>query len=731
MTQQVPLLTAPLHASDEINLSEIVTVLRENGWLISIVTAAALVVGTAYAFVATPVYRADALVQVDDSSSILNDKLGDLAAMFDGKATADAEIELIRSRQVVGDAVRQLHLDIDARPHYFPLVGEWIARRIAPGEARPPLGLKQFAWDGERISVEQFDVPASLYNATFTLVAQADETWRLLKDGDTVLTGKAGVIAHGAVQEGPLALKVSRIVAHGGTEFLLSRASTQQTVQNLQKVLDVKEKTKQSGIIAVMLDGVDSDLTTQTVNAIVHRYVQQNIDWKSAQAAQMLDFLSGQLPLIHAELDKAEQRYNEFRNRKRTVDLEAESRLLLQSIVDGKTRILALQQQRDELVQRFADGHPSVTAIDVQLADLRKQQQMLDAQVAALPDTQRTALGLERDVEINTQLYTKLMDSAQQLRVMRAGQQGNARIVDLAVVAEKAFWPRKGLVMATSFLLGLLLGVGGVFVRRSFRQGIETSVEIEQVTGIPVYTIISRSERQLKLQKSASSKERGMRVLAVDAPQDVAVEGIRSLRTALQFQMTRARNNIVMITGPRPAVGKSFLAINLAAVLAVANKRVLVIDADLRRGSMEDHFGVNRGPGLGDVLAGTAPDKVIRRNALPNLDILPRGVGTPNPAEALMGERFADAMKQFSNEYDIVIVDTPPVLAVTDSMLIGKHAGTTLLATRYGLHSASELRETVRLLGSAGVTICGITLGDVPPSATAYGTFSSYESVAP
>lgn len=732
MNQKIPLMHAPMSDSDEINLSEIVAVLCEHGWFISALTAAAILLGVAYAFIATPVFRADAIVQVDDSSSVLNDKLGDLAAMFDGKATADAETQLILSRQVIDDTVRALHLDISAKPRFFPLVGEWIAHRTTLGASGVSLaGMRRFAWSDQRIEVTKFDVPPSLYGEEFTLVAKADRNWELLKNGKAVMHGIVGVMAQGVVANGPITLFVSNITGQTGNEFLLSRASTQQTVQDLQKALDVKERVKQSGIISVTLDGKDSRLTAQTVNAVVQRYVQRNVEWKSAQAAQMLDFLNGQLPLIHAELDKAEDRYNQFRNQKNSVNLEMETRLLLQSVVDGKTRILALQQQRDDLDQRFADGHPSVAAINSQLADLQKQQQSLEAQIAALPDTQRKALGLERDLEINTQLYTKLMDSAQQLRVMRAGQQGNARIVDLAVVAEKPVWPKKAFVIAGAGAAGLLLAVAAVFMRRSFRRGLQTSLEIEQATGIPVFASISRSERQLKLQKSATGKEQGIRVLAVDAPQDIAVEGIRSLRTALQFQMTSARNNIVMVTGPRPGVGKSFLSINLAAVVAAANLRVLVIDADLRRGGMASYFGINRGPGLGDLLAGIPSEKAIRYGVLPNLDIIARGGSTPNPAEALMSERFANAIKSFSEKYDIVIIDTPPVLAVTDSMLIGKYAGTTLLATRYAEHSAAELRETVRLLASAGVTICGVTIGDVPRSAAAYGAFSTYESVAP
>ncbi|WP_231585016.1 Wzz/FepE/Etk N-terminal domain-containing protein [Burkholderia sp. 9120] len=374
---------------DEIDLSEVTSVMIENRVLIAAMTAVILTLGIAYALLATPVYRADATVQVDDENGALNDKLGDLAQMFNGKASADAEIELIRSRGVVDDAVRQLHLDIDARPRYFPLIGRRIARSASADMlAEPMWGLARFGWGGEALRVSQFDVPPSLYDRKFTLIAGDGQQFDLLDPhGDPVLKGRVGELLDGMTPDGAVRLRVDGVVARSGTEFRLSRASTQLTTALLQKTLDVAEKTKQSGVIGIRLDGDDSARTAATVNAIVHGYVRRNVGWKSAQAQQMLGFLGNQLPQLRGDLEQAEQRYNTFRNRNGTVDLDAESRLLLQAIADGKTQTAALRQQRLELLQRFTPTHPSVTAIDAQLASLRRQQADLGAKVAALPDT--------------------------------------------------------------------------------------------------------------------------------------------------------------------------------------------------------------------------------------------------------------------------------------------------------------------------------------------------------
>ncbi|MFM0395717.1 polysaccharide biosynthesis tyrosine autokinase [Paraburkholderia phytofirmans] len=718
-------------ANDEIDLSEIIGVIRENRLLIALITAGMMVIGMAYAFLGTPVYRADAVIQVDEDSGTgnINDKLGDLAALFQNKATADAEIELIRSRMVVNEAVRGLHLDINVKPHYFPVIGAPIARR-APGDglAVPMLGLSRFAWGGEKLDMAQFDVPRKLYKRAFTIVAEANQHFELRDpDGNTVLHGRVGNAEHGQTLDGPVEVTVAGMVANVGTAFDLSRSSTQLTIENLQKSLDIKEKVKQSGIISVMLDGPDAVRTTATVNAVAQIYVQRNVDRKSAQAEQMLRFLGEQLPVLREDLDTAEQRYNTFRAQHGTVDLQAEGKLLLQSIVDNKGKLIELEQQRSQLVQRFTATHPSVVAIGAQIGELQRQQDVLDHQAAALPDVEQQVLRLMRDVRVNTDLYTKLLDSTQQLRVLKAGQLGNVRAVDYAVVAEKPVKPNKLLVIAMCSAFGLLFGCTIAFVRRALNRGLESPAEIERAVDVPVYAIISRSARQLELQSSRRGVP-GPRVLAVNFPEDIAVEGIRSLRTALQFGILRTDNNIVMLTGPRPSVGKSFLSANLAAVLAATGKRVLLVDADMRRGNVHTYFELPRRPGLSEVLGTTNPGEAIHRAVLPNLDVLMSGTVPSSPAELLMSDRLSKVLAMFGKEYDVVIVDSPPVLAVTDPVLIGKHAGATLLVMRHGRHSAAELNETTRQLNSAGVPLNGILLNDVPQRASAYGAFSEYEA---
>jgi tyrosine-protein kinase Etk/Wzc len=722
---------APVVASDdEINLSEIFSVLRESRGMIAIATACTLAIGSLYAFLWTPSYRADVLIQVDDDSGAgsINDKLGDLASLFQNKASSDTEIELMRSRMVVGDAVSRLHLDIDARPHYFPVLGAPYARFMkGDGLTEAPLGLGGFAWGGERISVLNFDVPARLYDKKFTLIARDGERYELLSpDGSIVIKGHVGVAASGGTDAGPVKLSVSALVARPGTRFDLSRASTQETIADLQKNLKIAEKAKQSGIIGMSLDDPDAEAVTRTVNTIATLYVQRNVDRKSAQAQQMLTFLGDQLPQLRADLDRAEARYNDFRARNGAVDLEEQSKLLLQTVIDNRIKVVALQQQRAEFVQRFTTVHPSVIALDAQIGELQRQSSEYEKQIGGLPSVQQDAVRLLRDVKVSNDLYTNLLNSTQQLRVLKAGQLGNVRTVDYAVVPEKPVAPKKGLAMVLSALIGLFAGSALAVGRRMLSRGLETPSEIEAAIDVPVYAIISRSERQAALESARRRKASTASVLAYSAPNDVAIEGLRSLRTALQFGVLKMRNKVVMVTGPRPGVGKSFVSLNFSAVLAAGGERVLLIDGDMRRGDLDGMLGLSRQPGLSELLNGADLDSAIKRDILPGLDVITGGAMPNRPSELLMSDHLSDALTELRKRYDYVIIDSPPVLAVTDPGLIGRQVDATLLVVRHGCHTGAELSETMRQLASAGVPLDGALLTDTPARGISYGAFSTY-----
>jgi tyrosine-protein kinase Etk/Wzc len=731
---------------DELRLSDYLHSIATNWRLVATIALATTLLGSAYAFLAKPIYQTNAIIQVEENPNAgngaaneLRQQIEPLSRMFETKATTAAQIELLKSRLVTEGTVRDLRLDIAAQPRTLPVVG-YFSTALTTGKfgftVAPFMNLGGFAWGNEQIEVSRMDTPSALFGKTFTLTAGEGGTYTLRDpDGIAIASGRVGEDVTGATAAGPVRVRIDRLTGRPGTRFDLARASTLDTVERLQKALSVKETALQSGVIALTLQGANPVLTADVVNGIARHFIQQDVDRRSAEAEHTLAFLDQQLPQLRRELDAAEQRYNTFRNNHGTVDLSEESRLLLQQVVDNKTKLADLQRQRADLSQRFTSSHPAVAALDAQIAQLKSEQAQMTKSVAVLPDTEQTALRLLRDVRVDTELYTNMLNSAQQLRVAKAGQIGNVRVVDFAEVPDKPVWPKRGMVILIAFGGGIVLGIVAAFVRKSLYGGVERADEIESALGVPVFAVVPRSGLQLRLQQNVVMRRQGLHVLAAHSPEDIAVEGVRSLRTSLQGSLDQAPNNIVMLTGSRPDAGKSFLSVNLAALVASAGKRVLVIDGDMRRGEVHSHFGVRHQPGLSDVLRGGDLDSAIRRELLPGLDVLTKGSLPTHPSELLMSDRFRDLLQTLARGYDLVIIDTPPVLAVTDSTLIGKHAGTTLLVVRYGRHPSGEIAETAKRLETGGVNLQGVLLTDVPPAmpllgGSYKGGYYGYESIA-
>ena len=179
-----------------------------------------------------------------------------------------------------------------------------------------------------------------------------------------------------------------------------------------------------------------------------------------------------------------------------------------------------------------------------------------------------------------------------------------------------------------------------------------------------------------------------------------------------------------MITGPAPNIGKSFISANLAAVLASSGKKVLLIDGDLRKGKLHQYFGIPRDSGLAELIAGDSI--VLQPTGVDNIDIIPTGQLPRNPSDLLLLERFGTALKQLAGQYDLVIIDTPPVLAVSDVTIIGQHVGTTLLVLKANIHNSREIKTCIRRLKLAGIRPRGILFNSVENWRRRYGYGNYY-----
>lgn len=721
------------HSDDdsEIDLLALFGTLIDSKWIIIGITSLFFAVGVAYALLSTPVYQANALVQVEEKKGGMAalGGMGEMSEMFGGTSAAVTEIELLKSRAVLGKAVENLKLDIIIEPHYFPLFGHFLSRRFQPSTANelatPILGLNSYTWGGEKLDIFQLEVPDSYLGETLTLRSEGNGDFSLLNDGEMLLEGRTGE----KIEKDGFKLQIAALNAHAGTTFSVTKQRRLSTILQYQDDLIAGERGKESGIIALSLEGEDPKLANKVLDEVSRLYVRQNIQRNSAEAAQSLEFLRTQLPDVRKQLEKAEGQLNTYQTSTRSVDITIETKAVLDQIVALETLISELKLKQAEMEHRFTREHPAYQALMTQMGQLAGQKRALEKKVENLPETQQELLRLARDMQVTTQIYTQLLNKTQELDILRAGTVGNVRIIDSADAnIEKPVKPKKPLIVLIATMLGLLIAFGYVLIRKAMNRGVEDPEIIEQL-GIPVYASIPLSKGQSLIEASLKGNSRantGSLLLAVNNPADLAVESLRSLRTSLHFATLEAKNNILMISGPSPAVGKSFVSCNLAAIIAQTGQRVLLVDADMRKGYLNKLFRMEVSNGLSDLLAGKIDLATsIHTTEVENLHVITRGQIPPNPSELLMHSNFTQFLEKVSSQYDLVIIDTPPILAVTDAALVGRQAGTSLIVTRFGVNAAKEIQVTKRRFEQNGIVVKGAIFNAVERKASAYG-YGSY-----
>ncbi|WP_339352726.1 polysaccharide biosynthesis tyrosine autokinase [Acinetobacter beijerinckii] len=712
------------NTEETIDLKELFFALIAQWKLIALCIILSLVCALLYLRVTPDTYSVDALVQVEDSKGASAALLGDLSQMIDQKSPAQSEIEILKSRLVLGSVIQALHLDINISSTEDTLSHRLINKQNYSTEYTPKAVI--FNDDEKSFEIQKFDVPSRYLDKTILLKFESNKI--NLIDGKTdelILTVPLNQLTQMTNRYGHWNIGV--FSKHKlETSYKIEKKSLPAAVQAISSNYSVAERGKLTGILGLNYQGQDKEHITKVLNAILAAYSAQNVERRSAETAQTLKFLDEQLPDLKKQLDDAEREFNKFRQKYNTVDVTKESELYLTQSMALETKKIELEQQLADMAAKYTTEHPAMREINAQIAALNKQITELNGTLKQLPDIQRQYLQLYREVEVKTQLYTALLNSYQQLRIAKAGEIGNVRIVDTAVEPVEPIKPKKLQILILAMFLGGFLGTLIALLRNMLRTGVKDSTQIEREFDLPVYATVPRSPIQ-ETRMSILKKKKNIPILAVKHNDDIAVESLRSIRTAIHFALANAKNNIIMIAGPAPEVGKSFISTNLATIFAQSNKKVLLIDADMRRGYMHKYFNLDVKPGLSELLSNqTDLSQVIHQTDVAGLSVITRGKNPTNPSEMLSSQQFKLLLENLDQQYDHIIIDTPPVLAVTDGIIISQYAGVNLLVARYAKSQMKELELSLNRFDQAGVKVNGFILNDIQRASAGYGYGYNY-----
>lgn len=712
------------NTEDTIDLKELFFSLIAQWKMITLCVLLSIVCALLYLRTTPDTYAVDALVQVEDSKGASAALLGDLSNMIEQKSPAQAEIEILKSRLVLGNVIDHLNLNIRVSGTEDSFWNRLIAKHEYDSEYSSQSVL--FKDNQKSFDIRQFDIPQ--YFQDKNLILKFAQGKYSLTDAATEQVVFSAPLNQASQLQSEFGLWKVAIFSQDSfnTAYNIQKQSLPAAMKSLTANYSVAEKGKLTGVLGLNYQGSDKQHITQVLNAILAAYSQQNIERRSAETAQTLKFLEDQLPELKQQLDVAEREFNRFRQQFNTVDVTKESELYLTQSITLETQKAQLEQQVAEAAAKYTNEHPVMQQMNAQLGAINKRIAELDGTLKRLPELQRQYLQLFREVEVKQQLYTGLLNSYQQLRIAKAGEIGNVRIVDTAVEPIASIAPKKLQILILSVFLGGFLGTLLALLRIMLRSGIKDSNQIENELDLPVYATVPHSpvqESRIKILK----KKKIIPILAVKSSDDIAIESLRSMRTAIHFALNSAKNNIIMISGPAPELGKSFITINLATLLAQSDKRVLLIDADLRRGYMHKYFNYDPKPGLTEYLNGQQElGSIVRSTEVENLSVINRGKSPANPSELLSTQKFADMLTHLSSQFDHILIDTSPVLAVTDGIIISQYAGVNLVVARYAKTQMKELELTVNRFEQAGVKVNGFILNDIQREAGGYGYGYNY-----
>ncbi|EKS6887384.1 polysaccharide biosynthesis tyrosine autokinase [Enterobacter bugandensis] len=693
---------------NEIDLIQLLAEMFDHRVMIACITLLFTVCAGIYAYSVTPIYQADALVQIEAKQD--NSLLKSLS-QFGTDLSPDVapELLLLKSRMILGETVDKLGLTYSVKRRVLPVIGPLLERGRKAGE----------------LTIGALTLPL-LKDKPQELLLTVQEQGRYHLEGKTLEAD--GVVGKTLVKDG-VTLLVTSLSAAPGTRFALKTVTKLEAINALQRRLIVSESAKQSGIISLTLTGEDPDKIAVVLNTIAENYLSQNIARQEAKDTRSLTFLQDQLPKIRRELDAAEARLNAYREQRDSVDLSLEAKTVLDQVVNVENQLNELTFREAEVSQLFKKDHPTYRALREKKQTLEQERTRLNNRVSSMPSTQQEILRLSRDVESGRTIYLQLLTRQQELNISRSSAIGNVRIIDPAVTQPGPVKPHKVIIIVFGMLVGLMLSAGTVLVRSAFKRGITSSEQLE-AQGMPLLATLPRSvwlwkkthlRRRTLFASHWKHRTSNVPFPPVDRPADIFVEAVRGLRTSLHFTMMNAVNRIVVISGPSQDCGKTLVSTSLASIAAQAGQRVLFIDADMRKGYVHNIFKLNNQHGLSSVLGGSVEwQDAIQRSEKGGFDVLTCGPQPSHPVELLMNERFQTVMSRIDKEYDIVIVDTPPVLAVTDALLVARAAATTLLVARFGKTSVKEIENCRKRLQQMGVQVEGAILNDIVKSAAFY-----------
>ena len=399
-------------------------------------------------------------------------------------------------------------------------------------------------------------------------------------------------------------------------------------------------------------------------------------------------------------------------------------------------RIMALnaeiKQQEDKIIEQIAMVAKSIsTRYDIAFAQEKSIYAEMEREKNKAKNLTRKSIQfsvLQREVESNKQIYDTLLTRMKETSLTSGLNTSNLKIIDRAEASISPIKPKKKRNILLAIIVGLAMGTGMAFFLEYMDDSIESPEDIEKHLKIPFLGPLGYVKNADIKNSGKDSEQTKWELFALNDPKSTIAEALRNIRTNISFRLKGKDDKSLVISSANPGEGKTIFAINMAILFASMGKKTGLIDADMRKPRIDKLVNIDRTPGLSDALIGEVQlSSIIKQVLLPNLYVIPAGTLPPNPAELLTSDRMDEFQQKFNKTFDIIIYDSPPMMSVTDSLILSKAAGNTVLIIKGGETERKSVKHAVRQLEELDAKILGTVLNEVAmATARYYGKFGKY-----
>lgn len=722
-----------------------------------------------YNWYVKPVYVVSTkiLIKDDKSTSVGTQELLKDLDVYNVSKNIENEIEILKSREILKKALERMEIDV----LYYLIGNVKKSQTYTDSPFKIEYDSLNFYAYNNLFYVDIID--ENKYELHYT-ITQTDDSYK-----KEHLFGEKIYLPFGVMslnKRGHFDNDLFNDKAFEKRNYRIKFNSINNNVEFYRAKLKIEQPSQNSSILVLAIEDQIPQRGIDFLNNLVQVYLENDIQEKNKIASSTSAFINDQLGLISTDLQQIEIERQDFKIEKGVTDVSAESNMILENVrskdnelsnfnlqlsfieylqdyvksnnsladiapsslgindpllINLISQITELEINRQEIASNTVGNNPSLLKVDKQIEYIRKKLiqnlesikdglltskketekaiAVLEGELRLIPQIERELVSVEREYRVKESLYLYLLQKEAETSLALAASVSDNRIIENARSTPYPIRPVPSKTYSLALLLSLLLPTGLIFIKEQFNDTVGDKKTIEKTTKMPVLGIVGLSKEKHTL-------------VVLEKPKSLIAESFRSIRTNLKYFAAGKEQKVILITSSVGSEGKTYTAMNLSSIIAASGNKTILLGMDLRKPKIVGDFDISNDKGISSFLIGSDKyEDIIQKTSVENLDVIPSGPIPPNPSELIMNKKMDELIEVLKENYDTIIIDSPPIGLVTDALLLGKYADAIIFVVRQNVTKKDHLTHIGQLYKEGKLKNSSVLFNAVKSSGTSYG----------